>query len=223
MDIQKLSYNSKEYPYLLRQISDPPRDLFCIGDISLLKKRCIAVVGTREPTKYGLNVVRQIITPDVNNYDCCIVSGLAKGIDASVHKRCLEIGVPTIAVVAGSLKDGWPMQNKELFAEISEKGLIVAEYPLGTRLQKYMFAKRNRIMVGLSEACIVVESKEKGGSLVTAQLGLDFDRDVYVIPGDINRKTSQGCNKLIKDGAGVILNKYDFLNILENEQRRFYI
>lgn len=223
MDIRKISAQSQNYPFLLKQITDFPSEIYCVGDISLLQKRCITIVGTRDITRYGRNILQNFLQKDLLPYNISFVSGLAIGIDAEVHRRCLEQGLSTIAVVAGGLDMGFPRANLELYQEIAKKGLVIAEYPVGTKIERYMFAKRNRIMAGLSDTTVVVESKMKSGSLLTAQLALDCNREVYAIPGDIYRKTSEGCNFLIQEGSQSLINREEFLEIFENTQGRFFI
>jgi DNA processing protein len=157
---------------------------------------------------------------ELNELEIVFVSGLAKGIDAQVHSSCLKNGLKTIAIVAGGIDVGYPRSNTELYRQISEEGLIISEYPKGFVLEKYMFPRRNRIMVGLSKAVVVIESRAKGGSLITAQLALDYNRDLYAVPGDIDKNSSQGCNILIQAGAFPIVSRDDFLRIVgvENGQ-----
>ena len=218
--VKEISLKSFEYPYLLKKIPDPPKSLYCIGNMDLLKKKCVTIVGTRECTKYGEKIVNMLLQEDLLGLGYVFVSGLAKGIDSIVHKRCLELGLETIAVVAGGIDVGYPRCNQEIYDEICKKGLVVSEYAEGYIPAKYMFPRRNRIMVGLSQSVIIVESHIKGGSVVTAQLALDSNRNVHAVPGNICNKSSQGCNLLIQSGAYPILKREDFLEILgiENEQ-----
>jgi DNA processing protein len=171
-------------------------------------------------TKYGQKVVENFLTEELNDLDVVFVSGLANGIDTQVHSCCLKNGLKTIAVVAGGIDVGYPKSNIELYKQISKEGLVISEYPRGFILEKYMFPRRNRIMVGLSNSVLVIESKAKGGSLITAQLALDYNRDLYAIPGDIDKNSSQGCNILIQAGAFPIASRDDFLRIIgiENGQ-----
>ena len=223
MVVKKISQNSQVYPNLLRNITDPPSNIYGVGDISLLQRRCITIVGTRECTQYGENIVAEFLKKDLQGLGFVFVSGLAKGIDAKVHEQCLRNGLKTIAVVAGGIDVGYPRSNQGIYDEICKKGLVISEYSPGYFPAKYMFPRRNRIMVGLSASTLVVESKLKGGSMVTAQLALDYNRDLYAIPGNIKKESSQGCNNLIQNSAYPVLDREDFLRILgvENEQTNF--
>ncbi len=203
-----------KYPCLLKEIHNPPKQLHCNGNMDLLTKRCLTIVGTRKATRYGKEVLDMLLQPYLIGLDICIVSGLAEGIDAMVHRRCLELGIPTIAVIAGGIENIYPLSNAKLYKDISEKGLVVAEYEGKVEMHKGMFPMRNRILAGLSEITVVIEADIQSGSLVTANLALEFNRDVYVIPGDIFKSTSRGCHSLIKQGAGIIVSEEDFKEVL---------
>ena len=153
--------------------------------------------------------------------DVCIVSGMARGIDTAVHSRCLEFGIPTIAVIAGGIENIYPASSEYIYEEICKKGLVIAEYNGRVEMHKGMFPMRNRILAGISDATLVIEAGLDSGSLLTANLALEFGRDVFVVPGDIARKTSQGCNMLIKQGAEVITSPEDFMSILGLESHQF--
>jgi DNA processing protein len=199
-----------EYPSLLRVIHNPPKQLHFSGNINLLTKKCLTIVGTREATRYGKEVLNMLLQRYLIDLDICIVSGLAEGIDTMVHRRCLELGIPTIAVIAGGIGNIYPPINTNLYKDISERGLVMAEYDGRVEMHKGMFPMRNRILAGISETTIVIEADIQSGSLVTANLALEYGRDVYVIPGDIFKSTSRGCNSLIKQGAGIIVGEEDF-------------
>ncbi len=213
-----ISISENRYPSLLKEIYDPPKCLYTKGNVQLLGKRCISIVGSRNATSYSKWIVENLLDEKLLKLDFCIVSGLARGVDTLVHRRCLELGIPTIAVIAGGIENIYPLSNTSLYYEIANKGLLIAEYEGMAPMKKGMFPRRNRILAGISEATIVVEADIKSGSLLTASYALESNRDVYAIPGYINKNTSHGCNTLIKQGAQVITSKEDFEQILGIEQ-----
>lgn len=210
-NINIISLKDKNYPINLKNISHPPLFLYYKGDISIANEKTIGIVGTRRPTTYGKRVCEKITT-DLVKSQVTIVSGLALGIDAISHKTTLENNGKTIAVVGSGLDIIYPRENKRYWEEIGEKGLLISEFPLGTEPLSYNFPMRNRIIVGLSKGIVVVESKEKGGSLITASLALEEGRDVFAIPGDIYSPVSTGTNNLIKNSeAKLITSSEDIL------------
>ena len=203
-----------KYPRLLKEIHNPPKQLYCKGNMALLMKRCLTIVGTRKATRYGKEVLDMLLQQYLIDLDICIVSGLAEGIDTMVHRRCLELGIPTIAVIAGGIDNIYPISNTKLYDDICSRGLVMAEYEGRVEMHKGMFPMRNRILAGLSDITMVIEADIQSGSLVTANLALESGRDVYVIPGDIFKSTSRGCHSLIKQGAGIISSEEDFKQVL---------
>ena len=216
-----IKFGEMEYPELLKEIHNPPRNLFCRGNTRLLSKRCITIVGTREATRYGYSVLNILLKKYIGLLDVCIVSGMARGIDTAVHSRCLELGIPTIAVIAGGVENIYPASSGYIYEEICKKGLVIAEYDGRVEMHKGMFPMRNRILAGISDTTVVIEAGLKSGSLLTANLALEFGRDIFVVPGDINKESSQGCNMLIKQGAEVITSPEDFMAILGLENHQF--
>ena len=199
MNYDFITINDDIYPECLKEISDPPEKLYYKGNLELLKsERMIAVVGTRNPSSYG-KLCCEYMIKKMSKADITIVSGFAKGIDSIAHKTSLITGTKTIAVIASGLDIVYPASNLSLYREIEEKGLILTEYEPGTKPFKGNFPQRNRIIAGLSKGVIVVESKDRGGSLITADLALEYNRDVYAVPGDIFSEYSKGCNNLIRD------------------------
>ena len=199
------------YPQCLKEISNPPLKLYYKGNLDLLKdERLIAVVGTRNPSSYGklccVYMVKKMTSANIT-----IVSGFAKGIDSIAHKTSLLTGGKTIAVIASGLDIVYPASNLSLYREIEEKGLILSEYEAGVKPFKFNFPQRNRIIAGLSKGIIVVESKDRGGSLITADLALEFNRDVYAVPGDVFSEYSKGCNNLIRDSKAKSLSNINEL------------
>jgi DNA processing protein len=205
----------KEYPELLKKIYDPPIILYCLGNY--LEENChsIAVVGTRQPTNYG-KIQAEKITGELALQNITIVSGLARGIDSIAHHTALKNSCKTIAVLGSGLDVIYPPENKKLFYDITENGLIVTEYPLGTKPDAMNFPKRNRIISGLSLGTVIIETAIKGGAIQTASFALDQNREVFALPGNIGVRQSEGTNILIRDGrAKLITCAEDVLNELE--------
>ena len=199
------------YPQYLKEISNPPIKLYYKGNLDLLKEeRIIGVVGTRNPSSYG-KLSCECMIKKMTEANITIVSGFAKGIDSIAHKTTLLTGGKTIAVIASGLDIIYPASNLSLYREIEEKGLILSEYEEGVKPFKSNFPQRNRIIAGLSKGVIVVESKNRGGSLITADLALEFNRDVYAVPGDIFSEYSKGCNNLIRDSKAKSLSNINEL------------
>ena len=203
-----------EYPERLKNCIDAPLVLFSEGNINLNTLRIVSIVGTRAATPYGESIVKNLIESFVGQ-NITVVSGLALGIDTLVHKYCVEYQIPTIAVLGHGIDRIYPARNKALAARMKDDGGILTEFVPGTIPDRENFPKRNRIVAGLSDATIVVESKLKGGSLITANLANDYNRDVFAFPGSINNDTSMGCNKLISDQkAHLMQSPSDFLKLM---------
>lgn len=215
------------YPESLKNTCDPPQKIYYRGNLDLLRSdRLIAIVGTRRNTAYGKlcceNIVKKLMDADVT-----IVSGFAMGIDTISHKTCIDNNGKTIAVIASGLDIVYPASNLKLWKEIEKKGLILSEYNYGTKPFRSNFPKRNRIIAGLSKATVIIESKEKGGSLITANMALEEGRDIFAVPGNIFSENSKGSNSLIRDSkaklllsADEILEEYGWaaLNKVSNEK-----
>ncbi|MBI1708030.1 DNA-processing protein DprA [Lactobacillus crispatus] len=199
-----ISFFDEAYPEKLRQIYRPPMVLFTRGDISLLQKEIITIVGSRYPTKYSQDVINRLV-PNIVQSGQVVASGLAKGVDALAHKAALFNQGKTIAVIGNGLNFSYPMQNFALQEEIVQKGLLISEYLPDTPPRPYRFPERNRILAGLSQSVIVTEAKEKSGSLITANLALQENRDIYAVPGPITNALSAGPNQLIEAGATPIV------------------
>ncbi len=197
---QILKISDKNYPTQLKQIDRPPQKLFHKGNVELLNKTCISVVGTRKYSGYGEEMTRKIIE-DLSCLDICIVSGLALGIDSIAHQAALDYDLPTIAVLGSGIDNIYPPQNTELAEIIIQKGLIISEYPGLFSAIKTNFPQRNRIVSGLSIATILIEAPEKSGALITAGLALDHGREIFTVPGDIDRENSIGPLRLLQKGA----------------------
>ncbi len=200
--IELITFNNSNYPYILKEISSPPLCLYCKGDVSLLSSQCFAVVGTRKPTDYGIVVTKQYCK-EISKH-MTIVSGLATGIDTIAHKTALEENGKTIAVLASGLNYIYPQTNYNLAKDIEKTNLLISEYPPNTKPQPYYFPIRNRIIAGLSKGVLVPEMGEKSGSMHTVNYAIEFNRDLFIVPGRINSPMSKGSNALIKNLQGCI-------------------
>ena len=194
----------EDYPQLLKEMYQPPLVLYYQGDWSLTKKNMLGVVGSRIISDYGKKVVKDII-PSIVTAGVVTVSGLAKGIDYEVHKQTLETGGRSIAIIGTGLDRFYPSQNRELQKQMATEHLVVSEYPLGTGPQKLHFPMRNRIIAGMSQGVLVIEAKERSGSLITANLALQENREVFAVPGNILNPAFKGTNQLIQAGAKAVL------------------
>lgn len=202
MDIKILQKDSKDYPELLKEITDPPKSLFWRGEI--FSGTMLAIVGSRKATNYGLEAVDKLISQLVGT-NIVIVSGLAFGIDAAAHRAALKYGLKTIAVLPSGVDNPHPKTHHNLAQQIlANGGALVSEYELGTTPQKYHFPARNRIVVGMSKAVLLVEAGERSGTLISARLGTEYNREVLAVPGSIFSEVSQGTNRLISEGARLI-------------------
>lgn len=215
-NISFLALHDKNYPRLLKHIPQPPLILYYKGNLQCLEKECIAVVGTRKNTAYGKNCTRKIIKELVEQ-NITTVSGFAQGIDALAHEYTIEYGGQTIAVLAHGLNTLYPQSNRHLAEKIlNAGGLLLTEFSPKTHCLKHYFLRRNRIVSGLSKATCVVECPDKSGAINTAQHAFDQNRNVYVIPGDIYRNTSQGPLKLMqKDKAYPVKDAISILSDLQ--------
>lgn len=210
--VEYITLYSESYPPLLKEIPAPPLCLYCKGNSQLLNTFCIAVVGTRHPTDYGVVVTKQFVK-DLSKVDVTIVSGLATGIDTVAHKTALEEMGKTIAVIAGGIKYIYPATNLALANKMIESNLIVSEYNPFVRPQTYYFPARNRIIAGLSKGVLLPEAGEKSGALHTINDAIDTNREIFVIPGKITSPMSAGTNKLAKDyRTSVALSAKDILS-----------
>lgn len=202
-----ISLWDKEYPTLLKNIYDPPILLYIKGNFSEADDFSIAIVGSRSPSLYG-KIHAEKISYDLASEGLSIVSGLARGVDATAHIGAIKANGRTIAVIGSGLDVIYPPENKKLFSEIINNGIVISEYKLGTKPDAENFPRRNRIISGLSLAVIVVESGAPGGALQTAAFALDQNREIYALPGNIDQPKSEGCNLLIKKGEAKLLTSY---------------
>lgn len=199
-----------DYPLALAESYQPPLVLFYAGERALLATAKLAIVGARECTSYSHSCLRQLM-PDLVAAGITTVSGLAAGVDQLVHQETLLCHGQTIAVIGTGLDRCYPRQNQVLQTLISQRGLLLSEYPAGTTARRYHFPQRNRIIAGLSQGVLVTEARQQSGSLITANLGLQENRNVYAIPGSLFSPLSVGTNQLIQAGATPVLSAADLL------------
>lgn len=198
-EIHWITYMDSEYPQNLLELYDKPIMLFVKGNVDTLNMRCISVVGTRRPTRYGSKVAEEF-SREFARAGLCVVSGFARGIDGIAHKACIDNGLPTIAVFAGGLDVIYPAEHRGLLDGIlANGGAIVSEYPLGTKPLQYHFPERNRIVSGLSEAIFLPQAAKKSGSLITMRLAIEQGKEIFVVPGNIYDEESEGGNELLRE------------------------
>lgn len=204
------------YPDLLKQIHDPPIGLYVLGDYDF-RLPSVAIVGSRRTTLYGQGVAREMAR-ELAGRGICVTSGLARGIDTFAHRGALESDRgSTVAVLGCGLDIVYPPENIDLYREIGKRGAVVSEFPFRRRADKQTFPMRNRLVSGMSQAVVVVESDQSGGSLITAGFAGEQGRLVCAVPGRIDQRTSTGCNRLIRDGALLLTSVEDLLEELEHE------
>lgn len=203
----------EDYPQCLRECFCPPLVLYYAGRRELLAGQKLAVVGARNMTHYGQAALEHLL-PEVISHKVTIVSGLARGLDGAAHRLTLKQGGKAIAVIGNGLDRVYPRENADLQSRIMQSGLLLTEYPLGTAPLPFHFPERNRIIAGLAGACLVVEARQKSGSLITANIAVQENRNVLAVPGSILQPLSQGCNELIAEGARPAINPSDILEEL---------
>ena len=211
--IQPLCMNDDRYPQRLKECDDAPLILFYQGNANLNQQRVINIVGTRRCTPYGEDLIRRFIT-DLKQLSprVLIVSGLAYGVDINAHRQALANGYETVAVLAHGLDDLYPSRHRETAQRMTGQGGLLTEFLTQTNADKINFVRRNRIVAGMSDACILMESAAKGGGLITTDISQAYGREVFAFPGRIGDPCSEGCNNLIrKNGAGLITCAADFV------------
>jgi DNA processing protein len=212
--IRLLTWDEPQYPERLREIYDPPPLLYVLGNIELLNRHQISIVGSRRPTAYG-NQMAQRLARDLADRGLVVVSGLARGIDCCAHKGALSsLNGATIGVLGCGIDVIYPKENKKIFAEMERRGAIISEFALGTFPSPQNFPIRNRIISGMSLGVVVVEGAQYSGSLITARLAMEFGREVYGVPGNATQPTSFGPNQLIKQGAKLVTGWEDVIEEL---------
>lgn len=209
-----LSRDSKEYPALLKEIHDAPILLYAKGNLSAFNQTTLAMVGSRNPSVTGSENAKNFAR-EIAAFGVTIVSGLALGIDGQAHLGCLEAGGQTVAVLGTGIDCIYPRRHLQLAQHITEKGLLISEFPLQSQPIAKHFPRRNRIISGLSSCTLVVEAAIKSGSLITAQMALDQNRDVLAIPGSIHNPMARGCHYLLQQGAKLVTSASDVLEELK--------
>lgn len=224
-EIRFVSILDDQYPSLLRNIFDPPPFLFYRGNLRKDDlRRTIAIVGTRKASPYGKQMTQQI-GEKLTQAGFTIISGLAYGIDAIAHLSSLNQGGKTLAVMGTGVDQIYPPENREIAEEIIKTGAIISEYVPGSKAEKWNFPTRNRIISGLSLGCLIIEGARSSGALLTAKFAMDQNRDVFALPGDVNRHQAEGPNYLIKLGAKIVTCAQDILeeyDLALDEQTRFF-
>lgn len=213
--IQPIYILEEDYPRRLKQCHDAPLLLYGKGKLELNNSKVVAIVGTRNATEYGKEVCEELVD-GMTDKDIVIVSGMAYGIDICVHQLCVKNNISTIGVLGHGLDRLYPSAHKHTATRMLSNGGLLSEFLPGTKPDRENFPMRNRIVAGMTDATIVVESKNTGGSLITAQLANDYNRDVFAVPGNIGQIYSRGCNELIKaQKAHLITSCQDFLTIMD--------
>ncbi|MEZ5103400.1 MAG: DNA-processing protein DprA [Draconibacterium sp.] len=219
--IQVKFYSDKNYPRRLKNCVDAPILIYTKGNLNLNEDRVISIVGTRNATEYGKTICEDLIQQfSERGYKILVVSGLAYGIDVHAHKSALKYHLPTVGVVGHGLDKLYPSLHAETAKKMLEQGGLVTDFPSGTKIDPPNFVRRNRIVAGLADATIVVESAEKGGALITAEIAMSYNRDVFAFPGRAGDVYSKGCNQLIRNsGANLIENIDDLEFFMGWEQK----
>ncbi len=203
-NIQVLFYADKNYPSRLKQYNDCPFLLYFKGNVSLDHVRTVGIVGTRKITPYGEMMCEEIVT-DLQKYDVQIISGLAYGVDVTAHKRCVDLGIPTIGIMGNGLGRVYPHAHKRTAERMIENGGLLTEHLQDIGPEREHFPMRNRLIAALSDALVVVETADSGGSIITAELANAYNKDVFAVPGRLNDPFSKGCNKLIKTNKAALI------------------
>ena len=202
--VRALTWHDADYPPRLKQIYDLPPLLYVKGELLPDDERSIAVVGTRKPSPYGVQVAEKMVR-DIADAGVAVVSGLARGVDGIAHNAALNAGARTIAVLGSGVDVIYPREHQRLAARIAKNGALVSEHPLGTRPDARNFPRRNRIMSGMTLGTLVIEAPENSGALITAKQALDENREVFAVPGNIFSPSSKGVNRLIRESAAKLV------------------
>src|SRR5262249_44743724 len=211
--------HDEEFPAALREIFDPPLTIYTRGNRALMKEPAVAIVGSRRPTAYGRAVARRLAM-DLAQKGLVIISGMARGVDSAAHEGAIEVGGNTIAVLGTGIDVPYPAENKKLYEQIGAKGLLISEFPLGTFPAPQNFPIRNRVISGLSLGVVVVEAAQYSGSLITARLAMEQNREVFAVPGSVTNKNSWGPHVLIKQGAKLVQDWQDVMEEMPPEVRQ---
>jgi DNA processing protein len=216
-NIQVLTWEDEEYPHRLKEIEQPPPVLYLRGDLTLEDEWAVAIVGTRRITAYGRQVAEEVSATLASN-GVTLVSGLARGVDAVAHQAALHAGGRTLAVLGSGVDRIYPPENQRLAEQIIAHGAVISDYPLGTPPEGPNFPPRNRIISGLSLAVIVIEANLDSGAMITATFAAEQGRELFAIPGSIFAPQSRGANQLIRDGARLLLDPQEVLEVLDLKQ-----
>jgi DNA processing protein len=209
-NILPLFYTDKDYPFFLKQCNDAPLLIYSKGNIRFKNRKILSFIGTRKASPYGKELCRTIIRQLADKgHNPIIVSGLAYGIDACAHQAALDAGLETVAVLGHGLDRMYPAQHRSLARKIISQGGLLTEFRSDSEFKRQNFLQRNRIIAGISQATVVIESAAKGGSLTTAEYANSYNREVFALPGRIGDKYSEGCNRLIKTHRAVLLQSAD--------------
>jgi DNA processing protein len=210
-----LFFTDKNYPSRLRQVNDAPTMLYAKGNIDLENAKTVAIVGTRQCTAYGKECVENLVH-DLVAHQALIVSGLAYGIDIHAHKQAVKHHLPTVGVMGSGMDVIYPSAHREVAAKMMEQGGLLTEHPFGTQPDAHNFPARNRIVAALSDAIVIVEAAEKGGALITADIGNSYNKDVFAFPGNVKQSHSAGCNNLIKSNRAHLITSIRDLQYIMN-------
>lgn len=211
--IKTIKLEDSTYPEKLKEIYNPPKTIYLIGNEKLLNQKSIAIIGCRECTRYGAENAYKF-GYELAKENICVISGFAKGIDTYSHKGAVFAKGKTIAILGCGLDIIYPPENMELYKKILlQGGAIISEYPLGSKPEKYHFPERNRIISGLSSGVLVIEAKKKSGTMITVDFALEQGREVYAVPGNISSENSYGTNELIKEGATPVTSINDICHL----------
>jgi len=203
-NIRAFFYLDADYPQRLRHYPDSPIMMYYKGTADLNHPRIISIVGTRKPSVHGIAFCEELVS-DLAPYNPIIISGLAYGIDITAHKACLECGLPTIGVMASGLQFVYPLAHRRVAEQMTERGGLLTEYPSDVEPDSRFFPMRNRIVAGLCDAVVVIETARKGGSMITAKYANNYNKDVFAVPGRVRDNHSKGCNLLIKSHQAALL------------------
>ncbi|GIN83714.1 DNA processing protein DprA [Heyndrickxia sporothermodurans] len=200
----------KDYPYLLKQIYNPPLVLYTIGNISLMKNPCLAIVGSRKGNEIARIAIEELLPPLIKK-GINIVSGLAKGVDTIAHQSTIKLKGKTIGILGSGFFHVYPQENELLAENMKKEHLLISEYPPQARPQRWHFPMRNRIISGLCRGTLIIQAEERSGSLITAEYALQEGREVFAVPGYISDSLSRGTNRLIQQGAKLVLHGEDII------------
>jgi DNA processing protein len=210
--VRFISKEASDFPEMLSETFDPPIGLYWMGEY-VIDRPCVAIVGTRRATLYGRTMAKKFAA-ELSRLGFCIVSGMARGTDTAAHEGALEAGGKTVAVLGCGLDIIYPPENLDIYKEIAAKGAVVSEFPFGRRADRQTFPMRNRVVAGMCQGVIVIESAASGGSMITARFAGEQGRSLMALPGRVDQTSSEGCHQLIRDGATLVTSVDDILEEL---------